>query len=179
MGTQDYVQTFSDFGFLERCAIWSGAATDKYFDIPSVKNNEALSPTNTLGRPQSIAVQSNNSGVVTFRFSTLPDVPYPTVALTYQKISQNFVNLTDAWSPIPDYFSDVYNNLTLGYYMDSCQDPRASQYITRGMAGILARATGLTHVEKALFAQSYMKLEEAQLLSTLRAQQGQQAQAAR
>lgn len=113
-----------------------------------------------------------------FRFSAVPDKAYP-VDLIYQKKPVQFVSLSDSWAPIPDSFSDIYNNLCLGYYMDSCQDGRAPQYIARGIAGLLARAQGLSNTDKAIFAASYMNFNAQQMLETLKTQQGVQAQAAR
>jgi hypothetical protein len=101
------------------------------------------------------------------------------VNIEYQKAPVQFVTVNDAWSPLPDSFSDVYNNMVLGYYMDSCQDSRAPQYISRGIAGLLARSTGLSQMDKALFAQSYLNFDASVMLNSLRTQQGQQAQAAR
>jgi hypothetical protein len=113
-----------------------------------------------------------------FRFSAVPDKAYP-VDIIYQKLPIQFLAMSDSWAPIPDSFSDIYNNLTLGYYMDSCQDPRAPQYIARGIAGLLARSKGLSDMDKALFAQSYMNYEIALTTSQLKAQQAVQAQGSR
>lgn len=113
-----------------------------------------------------------------FRFSAVPDKAYP-IDLVYQKLPVNFTQTADLWSPIPDSFSDVYNNLVLGYYMDSCQDPRAPQYISRGIAGLLARASGLSATDKAVFAASYMSYAQAQAVSALTTQQGVQATGSR
>lgn len=173
---QDYVQLINNFGFLEKATANDGTTS---FEFKDVKNNEALASSTTKGRPMSIAAQNDDgSNNYTFRLSPVPDKAY-TVNMVYQKSPVQFSSVSDGWGPIPDSFSDVYNNLCLGYYMDSCQDPRAPQYIARGIAGLLARASGLTQTDKAIFAASYMTYEAAQLLNTLRVQQGQQAQAAR
>ena len=113
-----------------------------------------------------------------FRLSGVPDANY-SVNLVYQKAPVQFATMSDLWAPIPDSFSDVYNNMCLGYYMDSCQDPRAAQYLARGVAGLLARAQGLSHMDKAIFAASYMHFNSAQILEILKTQQGQQAQGAK
>jgi hypothetical protein len=113
-----------------------------------------------------------------FRFSAVPNKAYP-VDLIYQKKPLQFVVLTDPWAPIPDSFSDVYNNLCLGYYMESCQDPRAPQYIARGIAGLLSRSQGLTQMDKALFAASYLNFSAQQMLEMMKPQQSIQAQASR
>lgn len=175
-GTQDYNQAIADFGFLEKATANDGT---KSFELPDMKNSQALASSVTQARPQVISVQNDDgSGDLTFRLSGVPDAPY-TVNLVYQKAPVQFSNLADAWAPIPDSFSDVYNNMCLGYYMDSCQDPRAPQYLARGIAGLLARAQGLTHMDKMIFAASYMQFNASQMLEILRTQQGQQAQGAK
>jgi hypothetical protein len=175
-GNQDYTQTIADFGFIEKATANDG---QKSFQLGDVKNNEALASSTTPGRPQVISVQNDDgSGNFTFRLSAVPDAAY-TVNMVYQKTPVQFAVTSDKWAPIPDSFSDVYNNLCLGYYMDSCQDPRAPQYIARGIAGLLARASGLTHMDKAIFAASYMNFSAAQMIEMLKTQQGQQAQGAR
>jgi hypothetical protein len=176
-GQQDYNQTLSDFGFLEVASLTD--STGIIWQLTDVFNTTALSLSSVQARPSGVAVQTDNgSGGFTFRFSAVPDGAYP-CNLVYQKLPVNFVNLTDLWSPIPDSFSDVYNNLSLGYYMDSCQDPRAKEYIARGIAGLLARAQGLTAMDKALFAQAYMNFDLQTMLNQLKTQQGAQAQGAR
>jgi len=176
-GTQDYIQTIADFGFLEYASVQD--VSGMIWQLTDVFNNSALSVSATQARPQSIAVQSDNgAGSFTFRFSAIPDAAY-TVNLVYQKTPVQFVATTDPWAPITDSFSDVYNNLSLGYYMDSCQDPRAPQYIARGIAGLLARSQGLSQMDKALFAQSYMNFNASEILNQLKAQQAVQAQGAR
>ena len=175
-GTQDYTQAIADFGFIEKATANDGT---KSFQLSDVKNNEALASSTTVGRPQVIGVQNDDgAGNFTFRLFAVPDAAY-TVNMVYQKTPVQFAAVTDKWAPIPDSFSDVYNNLCLGYYMDSCQDPRAPQYISRGIAGLLARASGLSHMDKAIFAASYMNFNAAQMLEVLKTQQGQQAQGAR
>jgi hypothetical protein len=169
---QDYSQTISDLGYLEKAVINDGT---KIWEMEHVKNNEPLAPSNTIARPNSIAVQSSDgSGNYVFRLSAVPDQAY-TITLVYQKAPVKFTALSDPWSPIPDAFSDIYNNLCLGYYMDSCQDSRAQQYIARGIAGLLARQSGLSLMDKALFAQAYMNLSAAELYSQLKLQQATQA----
>lgn len=178
---QDYTQTISNFGFLEKGTVTgldnNGNLTT--WEIKDILNNDALAATLTQARPVAVSVfNDNGSSSYTFRFSTVPDQSYQ-VNLVYQLGPVKFSQLTDGWAPIPDAFSDVYNNLCLGYYMDSCQDPRAGQYISRGIAGLLARAQGLSQMDKAIFAAAYMNFNAAQLAVQGKTQQGIQAQAAR
>ncbi len=175
-GQSDYTQNISDFGFLEKATANDGTTS---WELKDMKNNEALASSTTQNRPQSISVfNDDGSNNFTFRLSAVPDQAY-TVNMVYQKAPVSFVALTDAWAPIPDSFADVYNNLCLGYYMDSCQDPRAPQYISRGIAGLLARAQGLSSTDKAIFASAYMNFNAQELLTQARTQQGTQAQQAR
>ena len=175
-GTQDYTQLISDFGFLEKATANDGTKT---FEFKDVKNNEALASSVTTGRPEVISAFNDDlAGNITFRLSAVPDKSY-TVNMVYQKAPVQFTSTTNSWFPIPDSFSDVYNNLSLGYFMDSCQDPRAPQYIARGIAGLLARSQGLTAMDKALFAASYLNFSAQQMLEMLKTQQGVQAQAGR
>lgn len=176
-GTQDYNEAISDFGFLEKATLTD--VQGKIWEIKDIKNNEPLAVSTTEARPQSVAVEGDDgAGNLVFRFSAVPEAVYE-VGLIYQKSPVKFTATTDSWGPIPDSFSDVYNNLCLGYYMDSCQDGRAPQYIARGIAGLLARSQGLSAMDKALFAQSYMNFNMQEILNQLKTQQGQQAQGAR
>jgi hypothetical protein len=175
-GVQDYTQKISDFGFLEKVTANDG---DTSWQFTDVKNNEALASSVTQARPMIISAFNDDlAGNITFRLSAVPDATY-TINMVYQKAPVQFSAVTDAWAPVPDSFSDVYNNLCMGYYMDSCQDPRAPQYIARGIAGLLARAQGLTTMDKAIFAASYLNFNAQQMLEMMKTQQGQQAQGAR
>jgi hypothetical protein len=180
-GTQDYTQSIADFGFLEK-ATATGPDNNNVitsWELKDMKNNEALASSLTQARPMSISVfNDDGASNFTFRLSAVPEQAY-TINLVYQKAPVKFTATTDSWAPIPDSFSDVYNNLCLGYYMDSCQDPRAPQYIARGIAGLLARAQGLSSTDKAIFAASYMNFNAQMIIDQLRVQQGQQAQGAR
>lgn len=174
-GTQDYTTAIADFGYLEKASL-QDPTSSIWFEIPDVKNNSALAKSSTKARPQTIAVQNGTGPVI--RFSAVPDKAYP-LSMVYQKNPVQFAALADGWAPIPDNMSDVYNNIVLGYYMDSCQDPRAPQYISRGIAGLLARQSGLSEMDKAIFAQSYMTFNSAIMAQTMATQQGKQAQGAR
>ena len=175
-GVQDYVQKISDFGFLEKATANDNTTSWEFKDV---KNNEALASSVTQARPMTISAFNDDlAGNITFRLSAVPDSAY-TINLVYQKAPVQFTTVTDSWFPIPDSFSDVYNNLCLGYYMDSCQDSRAPQYIARGIAGLLSRAQGLSAMDKAIFAASYLNFNAQTMLEMMKTQQGQQAQAAR
>jgi hypothetical protein len=174
-GLQDYTTAFANFGYLETASLLDPASAI-WFEIPDVKNNSALAKSSTKARPQTISVQNSTGPVL--RFSAVPDKAYQ-LAAVYQLSSVKFATLTDSWAPIPDSFSDVYNNMVMGYYMDSCQDPRAPQYISRGIAGLLARQSGLSDMDKAIFMQGYLNLNSAVATQAMSIQQGKQALGAR
>lgn len=174
IGVQDYIFNIPEFGYLEQAALQDPQG--KWWQIDEVLNNEGLAKASVKARPTIIAVQNSDGPIL--RFSAVPDQIY-LINLVYQGVADQFTATTDDWSPIPDSFSDVYNNLTMGYYMDSCQDPRAPQYITRGIAGLIARASGLSEMDKAVFAASYMSYAQAQAVSALSTQQGVQAKGQR
>jgi hypothetical protein len=136
--------------------------------------------TTIQGRPSGLCVYQNflsNNGAnppyALLRVSPTPDAAY-LITMSYQTESPQFVNVTDSWAPIPNSFSDVYNNLCLGYYMESCQDPRGQQFIARGAARLLSRSTGLKEMDKIIFAKTYMNLDMSQ--EKIRSQQGVQAE---
>ena len=177
-GVQDYTQSFSDFGFLEKATANDGKVSWEFTDVfntESLASSVVSGSSQNQGRPMVISVLNDDgSGNITFRLSTVPNTSY-IVNLIYQKAPVQFVAMTDKWAPIPDAFSDIYNNMSLGYFLDSCQDPRGPQYIARGVAGLLARAEGLSEMDRAIFASSYMNFNSQMLLDQLKTQQAQEA----
>jgi hypothetical protein len=178
IGTQDYTVAISDFGFLEKCTLTD--AQGNIFEVTDILNTQPLGKSADKQRPDAISVLMQTEALsppgttYTFRFMGVPDAVY-TGTQTYQKLPVIFTALSDAWAPIPDQFSDIFNNLFLGYAMDSCQDPRAAQYIARGGAALLAKAEGLSEMDKAIFMQSFLNLDAAQIVNQLQAQQGVQS----
>jgi hypothetical protein len=61
-----------------------------------------------------------------------------------------------SWDPIPNQYSDVYNNLFLSEAMAGVDDAKAQLYRSRGVAALLAKATGLTEMQKNAFAQQWL-----------------------
>lgn len=62
-----------------------------------------------------------------------------------------------SWDPIPNQFSDVYNNLFLAEAMAVVDDARAQLYRQRGVAAFLAKASGLTEMQKNVFIQQWLQ----------------------
>lgn len=61
-----------------------------------------------------------------------------------------------SWGPIPDQFSDIYNNLFLSEALSAYDDPRSQLYRQRGVAAFMATATGLTETQKNAFTQQWL-----------------------
>ena len=61
-----------------------------------------------------------------------------------------------SWSPIPDQFSDIYNNLYLSEVFSLVDDVRAQVYRQRGVAAFLAKSSGLTETQKNAFVQQWI-----------------------
>jgi hypothetical protein len=75
-----------------------------------------------------------------------------------------------SWDPIPDQYSDVYNNLFLSEILAVGDDARAAMYRQRGVAALLSKASGLTEMQKNAFAQQWLA-RDVQRESTLGAAQ--------
>src|SRR6266436_667804 len=73
------------------------------------------------------------------------------VAETISAFVNNF-----SWAPIPDQYSDVYNNLFIAEMMAMVDDNRAQLYRQRGVAALMAKASGLTEMQKNVFAQQWL-----------------------
>lgn len=183
-GQQDYSVSIPDMGFIENVVVTdptiaAGPGVINTWSLKDVFNNQALPTSTTQARPEAVSIHSDDGqGNLVLRFSAIPNKTY-NVTIVYQAAPVQFAAMADKWAPIPDSFTDVYNNLSLGYYMDSCQDPRAKEYIARGIAGLLARAQGLTQMDKIIFAASYMNFSAQQMLNMLETQRDIQAKGAR
>jgi hypothetical protein len=81
---------------------------------------------------------------------------------------------TGTWA-IPDQYLDIYNNLFVGEAMATVDDTRAREYRQRGVAALLAKAEGLTDMQKNLFLESYWLRDSQQQAMSLRTQQAAQA----
>ena len=82
------------------------------------------------------------------------------------------------WDPIPDTYSDIYNNLFLSeVFMLDSEPAQAQMYRQRGIAAFLAKASGLTETQKNAFIQQWQARDLQSIIAVQRAQQGTQARA--
>jgi hypothetical protein len=70
--------------------------------------------------------------------------------------TQTLYAVNMSWAPIPDQFSDIYNNLFLSEAMAVVDDSRSQMYRQRGVAAFMATATGLTDMQKNAFTQQWL-----------------------
>ena len=102
--SQDYLVSLPQFGWLERASV-----TDTSGVVHELEVALNLGESSAQNLPVKIAARlDDNQGNITFRVFPLPDKSY-TVQLSYQLAAPQFVQLTDTWAPIPDYFSYLYN----------------------------------------------------------------------
>lgn len=98
------------------------------------------------------AVNNGSFTVVTCTTTTLTVANAAGVSETIAAYANNF-----SWGPIPNQYSDVYNNLFLAEALTLVDDPRAQLYRQRGVAAFLSKAHGLTEMQKNIFAQQWLQ----------------------
>jgi len=71
-----------------------------------------------------------------------------------------------AWDPIPNQFSDVYNSLFLAeVFIIIGDEQQAALYRKRGVETFLARATGLSDMQKSAFTQQFLARDRERLVN--------------
>lgn len=70
--------------------------------------------------------------------------------------TRNASAINIAWWPIPDYYLNIYNALFLGEALAVVDDARAQTYRQRGMMKLLAKAQGLSDMQKNAFLEQYL-----------------------
>lgn len=176
-GVQDYTIALPDFGFLEKVSLID-PTDNAIWEILNVYNTASLGLAdpnlNKQARPNSVCVYLVNYGTnLKLRFTGVPDKAY-SVNLVYQKLPTPLTTASSPWG-IPDQYIDIYNNLFLGEVLANADDTRSAYYRQRGITTLLAKAEGLTEMQKNMFLDLYWARDRQQLASTLRTQQAQQA----
>lgn len=84
--------------------------------------------------------------------------------------------INESWYPIPDSYSDIFNNLFLAEALSIVDDNREQIYRQRGIAAFLTKAEGLSQMQiNAFLAQWNMRGSSQELAAQLRIQQAQTA----
>ena len=97
------------------------------------------------------AANNGSFVVVSCTATTLVVTSSAGVAETKAAYATNF-----SWDPIPDQYSDIYNNLFLAEALAESDDAKAQIYRQRGVGALLAKSTGLTEMQKNAFAQQWL-----------------------
>jgi hypothetical protein len=103
------------------------------------------------GFPTVSAVNNGSFVVVASTPTTLEVANAAGVAATQLAYANNF-----SWAPIPDQYSDIYNNLFLSEAFALADDARAQVYRQRGIAAYMAKSSGFTETQKNAFTQQWM-----------------------
>ena len=173
---QDYNNIpITDFSFLEKVTLKNTAGTYA-FELKDVYNTNILGVSvSQPAEPKSVSVKMVTYGTsVSLRFLAIPDQDYA-ATITYQKLITPFTSLSSAW-PVPDAYLDIYNNLFLAEaFQVADDDQQAARYRVRGVAALLAKAEGLTELQRnAYLSQFLVRAGQAESMG-LRVQQGNQA----
>jgi hypothetical protein len=151
------------------------AVSGQVFQFQDVFNTDCLSESNDLARPTKICVLTDNlTGTQKMRLMPSPDQNY-NIIIQYQKSSPAITDLTGNW-PFPDDFTDVFNALFLGMSYEYVQDPRGTQWLTRGTAALLRKSEGLSEMDKQSVMAAFIP---GMLIPQSASQKEQQAIAAR
>lgn len=159
-GKTDYVEALSDFGWIE-----TAVSVNKADGYSSVQLEVALDleVENRANLPQKISAQMDDgAGNITFRVLPAPDVPY-VVTVTYQKASPVFANLTDTWSPLPDFLSYVYTQGFLAKTYEYLGDSRFQPAMSLFLQLIVSANQGLTDTQRTIFLTDRMNTAREQL----------------
>jgi hypothetical protein len=172
---QDYVVTIADFSFLEKVTLTTADA--KYaFDVKDVYNTTTLGVSvSKPAEPKGVSVHLVQYGTnVTLRFMAIPDQAYTSV-ITYQTLIPDMSSLGATW-PLPSQYKDIFNNLFAAEaYQAVDDDQQAQRYRMRGVAALLAKAEGLSEMQRnSVLAQFLVRGSQTQA-QQLRTQQGTQA----
>lgn len=167
---QDYFQTMTDFGFLEK--VW---LTDEKGIVKEIEVRLGLSAESAVKRPSSISAQTMESdGDVTFRLNTIPDQPY-TLDASYQKAPILMSSLANTWGPIPDHLSYIYDWGFLSFVSLLTKDARFPIFGGRFTSHLLGAQDGLTALQRNIFLGNFLEVMTQTGRAQMTAQQGVQA----
>jgi len=99
-------------------------------------------------------------------------------AVTDSVVSNPASGIIGYWSPIPDSFVDIYNNLFLAEVMALVDDGREQLYRQRGIGALLSKAEGLSDMDRNAFLMQWLSRGTSQQLAAqMRTTQGIQGRA--
>lgn len=148
-GTQDYTQSLSTFGWLEKASI-----TDSNNNVIEIDIALDLGEDSNRQQPNRIAARiDNDAGSITFRLMPVPDQTY-TVTLTYQNQSSQITSTSSTFTPIPDYMQHVLYTGVLAKVYEYINDDRWMPTMQLFLKTLVAWNGGLSETEANLFVKS-------------------------
>lgn len=167
---QDYLLALPDYNFAEK--IWLTDDKGKVIEIAIV---QSLAAESIQKRPSSAAInKQDDSGNVTLRLNTRPDLPY-TIDGLYQRAPVLMTSLANTWSPVPDYLSYIYDWGFLGFVSLLTKDARAPIFLGKFASHLLSAQDGLTAIQRNIFLGNFLEVMGQTGREQLGVQQGAQA----
>lgn len=150
VGVTDYSVALANFGWIEKAVAYNVADGTAAYEL---KVDLVLGSETTSNQPTRIVAQyDDDNGNITFRMFPAPDAEY-NVVVDYQKSASNFSSLTQAWSPIPDYMSYVYNLGFIAKAFDYAADPRFGPEMQMFYQALAAVSEGLSSTQRNIWLQ--------------------------
>lgn len=148
IGNTDYVVNLPTFGWIEKAVAYD--PNDGYssyeLQVELIKGGDLLP-----NQPQRISAQyDDDEGNVTFRLFPAPDKIY-SVVVEYQNAATLFTDVAQTWTPIPDYFSYIFNTGFDAKSYDYFNDPRFVPTLQLFYQMLADAAEGLDATQKNLW----------------------------
>ena len=154
--TQDYTTVTSEFSHIEHASIFDINQTPAKWIELEVKNNLALD--SNPDRPRFINPHVEDAaGNMTWRVMPAPDKNYP-IAIHIQKAASLVTSINQTWAPIPAFMHYVYNWRFMALIWAFSDDPRFAIANQKFVAGLLARAEGISEEERNAFLNAWYNL---------------------
>ena len=180
-GTQDIaivttgIGFLPDLGYLELVSIDGGDAGSStgQLGIETSLASSSITEAQQKGRPEKICVLfDDNDGNVTFRVRPPSDAAY-SMEIIYQKKPPIIVDLGAPWAPIPDEFAYIYDSGFLALGLADQGDGLFQYFNQQFISHLLARAQGLTELQKNIFLADWLRATQQSSAAALLTQRGQ------
>lgn len=172
-GTQDYSANLPNFGWLEKASTNDNLGLTG--SIVELENKLNMSEDKSQDRPRYIGARlDDDAGSITFRLLPAPDAVY-TVTISYQLASPSFTNLSDTWSPIPDYLSNIYNMGFRAFAYEYFEDPRYAFAFQMFLRQLVASNEGLTDTQRSIYLSEFLNMAREQASVGVKTQLNQQS----
>lgn len=148
-----------------------------FFPASFVVGQPAQILSNSLAMPPTGFTNASNNGTFLVVSCSSNELVLANPGGVAETPSTQATAINSSWYPIPDNYSDIYNNLFLSEAMAAVDDPRAQLYRGRGVAALLAKQDGLNDMQRNAFAQLWLNMDARQAENLMRVQQATQARA--